>query len=216
MPLASRGAPHKKPLVQSRRRAEGAAALADELVLPVPPSGSEAAERAAEAEGARPLGGEAVPSVHHVVPRTPLLATTALLKDDVPLIPEEPSGPLVAVVNHDDGLGEDVRHALEAEGWRTVASKVITLEGDKVDLLKFLQDTDPDVVVFDVVQPFADHLATLRELRDAREARDRSFIVTTTDRTALAAHGLAKAVQFREPEDLVDLTRAVRDALAVR
>jgi CheY-like chemotaxis protein len=169
------------------------------------------------AEDSAPLRGDRAPDAHAVRPLEPAGADVITLGVGEPVIlPAAPSGPLVAVVNDDEALVEDVRRALEAEGLRTIGAQIATLQGDRVDLLGFLRETNPDVVVFDIVQPFAEHLATLKEVRGASEARDRPFIVTTTDRAALAARGLSSAVQFREPEDLVALARAVRDALATR
>jgi CheY-like chemotaxis protein len=107
--------------------------------------------------------------------------------------------------------------AFEAEGWRTAIGRVPMLPGGDLEVHAFLDENDADAVVFDVVQPFDDYLETLRAVRRARHGSDRPIVVTTTSKKALAKQGLTKAVELREPEDLPDVTDAVRVALeAVR
>jgi CheY-like chemotaxis protein len=123
------------------------------------------------------------------------------------------SGPLVAILNHDDELTRSVCEAFEAEGFRTVGGRIPAPPGGHEEVIAFLDEHDPDVVVFDLVQPYADYVETLRAVRRVSHSKPRVFVLTTTNRRALAKYGIAKAVELREPEDLADLTEAVRRAV---
>lgn len=201
-PLEGDVAPTGRDAMQMSPTGAGGVALAqgsdEEEHVPEPERAPESVERAPEPERV-----EAAPE-----PPSPPAAEV-----HAPEPEERPQGPIIAVLNHDDVLIETVCEAFEAEGWHAVGGKVPVEEGGYVDILKFLVDHDPDVVVFDIVQPFADYLETLKAVRRAPEAKHRKFIVTTTDRAALQARGVPSAVQFREPEDLERVTDAVRVAV---
>jgi hypothetical protein len=210
-PLDGDVAPTGRDAMQMSPTASGGVSLAD---------GSEPSDRLPlePGEPASPPPESGPVSIEPPAPEAGEAARAAVETAAEPTAPppeeeKRPAGPVIAVLNHDDVLIEDVCEALEAVGFHAVGGKVPVEEGGYVDILKFLVDHDPDVVVFDVVQPFADYLETLKAVRRAPEAKHRKFVVTTTDRAALQARGVPSAVQFREPEDLERVTDAVRAAV---
>ena len=94
--------------------------------------------------------------------------------------------PLVALVMHDAEIGRALAEQCGLNGWRTVLEHVAECDDDEEG-------------VADCV---------------SRESRpERTFVVTTTSKTALSKRGSLKAVELREPEHLHDVTDAVRVAL---
>lgn len=129
-------------------------------------------------------------------------------------VEDEPLAPIVAIVAHDDALIEDLIETVQAEGCRAIGSKLLGVHGEHVDVERFLNEVDPAVVIFDVVQPYADYLSMLRKLEALPESKNRRFIVTATDNVLLKKLGIKDAVPLREPEDIALVADAVESALS--
>ncbi|HVS03277.1 MAG TPA: hypothetical protein VMT16_10955 [Thermoanaerobaculia bacterium] len=93
----------------------------------------------------------------------------------------EKRAPLVGVV----GTGRDVRgllgDVLEDEGYETVCLAAERGELPVDQILVFVADHDPDVIVFDLASPFRDNWFALERLQRARVMRGRRLLVTTPD-----------------------------------
>ncbi len=121
--------------------------------------------------------------------------------------------PLVALVMHDAEIGRALAEQCGLNGWRTVLEHVAECEDDEEGVADCVSREAPSVIVYDIVQPFDDELARLRRLKRRLSRPERTFVVTTTSKTALSKRGSLKAVELREPEHLHDVTDAVRAAL---
>src|SRR2546428_7684140 len=85
------------------------------------------------------------------------------------------------------------------------------------DLVAFLEEHDPRVIVYDLPRPFERPWNFLRLLRQTDALRNRTWILTTTDKKALDAAGGASDVieiALGAPHDLGAVVKAVHHALA--
>jgi len=92
---------------------------------------------------------------------------------------------VVAVFNSSQDTVELLQVLLQREGWSTVAGHIDDLERGRLDLVRFVEQHRPAVVVSDVAMPYADNWAFLRLVRDSAALRDVPFVATTTNKPAL-------------------------------
>ena len=127
------------------------------------------------------------------------------------------SGPpaLIAVLNTSEEVVKLVREVLEAEGWRTVTTTLPDLGRREAEVLAFLDEHSPRVIVYDVAVPYEETWDLLQRLRAASAADDRRWVVTTTNKRALAELvGPVAAIEIvGKPFDLAEVGAAVRQAL---
>lgn len=97
------------------------------------------------------------------------------------------SRPLVAIFNSRVEVIEAVRSALENEGFVTVTARLAEIQNGTLDLIAFVAAHDPDVIVYDLPRPYESHWNFLRLLKETSSLKDRAWVVTTTDKTALLA-----------------------------
>src|SRR5256712_10048434 len=91
------------------------------------------------------------------------------------------------------------------------------IQDGTLDLVAFLEEHDPRVIVYDLPRPFERHWNFLRLLRQTDALRNRTWILTTTDKKALdPAVGASDVIEiaFGAPYDLGAVVKAVHHALA--
>jgi CheY-like chemotaxis protein len=121
----------------------------------------------------------------------------------------------VAIVNSSDDTVEMLRYTFEQAGFATVAAHVPDIKRGRLDLIAFVEQHDPAVLVYDVTIPYAENWNFLRLVRDAEALRGRPIVVTTTNKRALEEiAGPTDAIEIvgkpYEPQQIVE---AVRKAL---
>ena len=129
------------------------------------------------------------------------------------------SRPLIAIFNSRDEVIAAIRSALEAEGLATVTAHLAEIQNGTLDLVAFAEVHDPDVIVYDLPLPYERHWNFLRLMRETNSLKDRAWVVTTTDKTALlAAVGAASVVEIivGQPFGASDVVDAVHVALLTR
>jgi CheY-like chemotaxis protein len=139
--------------------------------------------------------------------------------DDAAAAPSPPPGAraVVAIFNSNDDIMSMLRTALEGEGFQTVAGHVVDIKRGHLDIIEFIQQHDPAVIVYDVVPPYEPNWNFLRLLRSSEFVKGRGFVVTTTNKAVL--EGIAEADDtsgvhelIGKPYDLAEITRAVHAA----
>jgi CheY-like chemotaxis protein len=110
-----------------------------------------------------------------------------------------------------------LRTALEAEGFQTVAGHVVDIKRGHLDVIDFVAQHDPRVIIYDVLPPYEANWTFLRLLRSSEALRHRRFVVTTANKAML--EGITDPADLAEiheligkPYDLAQITRAVRTA----
>lgn len=122
--------------------------------------------------------------------------------------------PVVAVLNSNDDMVELLRIALEQVGLVVVSAHVDAVRRGQVNLSEFVNEHQPDVIVYDVVPPYDSSWRFLQHLRDTT-MRDRRFVITSTNaRRAAELAGTAEDIHevIGKPYDIDRIVEAVRRA----
>ena len=134
-------------------------------------------------------------------------------------MPRPESPPLVAIFNSRDDVIEIIRASLEADGFATVTARLADIQSGTLDLVAFIDVHDPDVIVYDLPRPYESHWNFLRLMKDTMSLKDRSWVLTTTDKQALeAAVGASDVVEIivGQPYGAADVVEAVHGALETK
>jgi DNA-binding response OmpR family regulator len=122
----------------------------------------------------------------------------------------------VAILNTNEDIVTLLRALLESEGCKVVTAHIRHLKDGRVDLLDFVKEFDPAVVLYDVAPPYEENWRFLGLLRDTDALRGRRFVITTTNRAMLerlvgptGAHEI-----LGKPFDLDEVVRVVKAALS--
>src|SRR5436309_13400767 len=107
------------------------------------------------------------------------------------------TSPLVAIFNSRDEVIEAIRSALENDGFETVTARLAEIQNGTLDLVAFIKVHDPDVIVYELPRPYENHWNFLRLMKETTSLKDRTWVLTTTDKQALeAAVGASDVVEI--------------------
>lgn len=127
------------------------------------------------------------------------------------------SQPLVAIFNSCNEAIAAICAALERQGFATVSARLTDIQNGTLDLVAFIDEHDPDAVVYDLPRPYEQHWNFLRLMKETDSLKDRRWVLTTTDREALvAAVGATDVVEIiiGQPYGTEEVVAAVRFTLA--
>ena len=128
-----------------------------------------------------------------------------------------PAEPVVAIVNGNEDTVEMLRATLQQHGFTAIATAhVRDLKLGRVDLLAFLEQHDPKVLIYDITIPYEENWRFLQLLLTSAAMQGRRFVLTTTNKRALEGLvGEQSEVQeiVGKPYDLEQVVEAVRKAI---
>ena len=121
------------------------------------------------------------------------------------------SRPVVAVLNNIEDLVRMFAEILRGAGYDIVTAMLADARRGKQDLVAFLKESDPRVVIYDVSFPYAINWSQLEGLRDRGALLGRGVLVTTPNRRAM--QDLLKVSDVLEitgkPEEISELVERV-------
>src|SRR5688572_7874189 len=129
------------------------------------------------------------------------------------------SPPVVAILNSNDDVVELLRTLLEQAGFVTATGHIDDVRRGRLDLVNFVRQHDPKVIVYDLVPPYDRSWNYLYHLRDSEPLRGRPFVLTSVNADrAREVVGNAEMVYevVGKPFDLEAVTRAVKEASRAR
>ena len=124
----------------------------------------------------------------------------------------------MAVLNSNDDMVELLRLSLEQVGLVVVSAHVDAVKRGDVSLVDFVNEHEPDVVIYDVVPPYERSWRFLEHLRETT-LRNRRFVITSSNpRRAAELAGTAEDIYeiVGKPYDLDLIVDAVREASKAR
>jgi DNA-binding response OmpR family regulator len=89
--------------------------------------------------------------------------------------------PVAAIFNSNDDVVEMLRLALENAGFVVVSGHIDELKRGEQLLTDFVEEHDPDVVIYDLVPPYERSWRFLEHLRESPTLRNRPFVITSTN-----------------------------------
>jgi DNA-binding NarL/FixJ family response regulator len=118
----------------------------------------------------------------------------------------------VAIFNSRPDFIEALQVGLEAKGFSASAAHVADIQSGALDLLAFVHQHKPTLVVYDLPHPYESHWNFLRLLKDTHLLEKAIWVLATTDKRALeAAVGASGVIEiiFGEPYGVEDVVTAV-------
>lgn len=123
--------------------------------------------------------------------------------------------PVVAVVNTSQEITELLQAVFQVEGFKVVTTFTLDIKRGQVDFEQFIQEHQPDAILWDVAIPYEANWAVFQEIATSPFGQQCRFVLTTTNKRAL--HSLIGEVPVHEligkPFDLDEIIGAVRRAI---
>ncbi len=122
---------------------------------------------------------------------------------------------IIAIFNSNPEVIELIRASLQQAGMQAVMAHIDDLKRGRVDMIQFVEEHEPDVIVYDVAPPYDTNWTFLRLMRNSKVMHGRAFVVTTTNKRALEELiGPNDAVELLcKPYDLQQIVDACNAAL---
>jgi CheY-like chemotaxis protein len=127
--------------------------------------------------------------------------------------------PVVAILNSNDDLVELLRSLLEQAGFVTVTGHVDEVRRGELDLINFVKQHEPNVIVYDLVPPYDRSWKYLDLLRDSDPLRGRPFVLTSVNAERAAEVVGQSEMVYEVVGKITDLDRivaAVKEASKLR
>jgi CheY-like chemotaxis protein len=94
--------------------------------------------------------------------------------------------PAVAVINSNEDTVEMLRACLQQNGFTAVPTGHVTgIRNGRTDFLKFIEEHNPAVIVYDVSIPYEENWRFLHLLMSSEAMKGRKVVVTTTNKRVL-------------------------------
>ena len=89
--------------------------------------------------------------------------------------------PVIAVINSTPDIVEMLRVAFEHAGFVVVSTFTYLIRAGEVDLEAFIQQHQPQAIVYDIAPPYLSNWNLFRHLSQLPALRGRRFVITSTN-----------------------------------
>jgi DNA-binding response OmpR family regulator len=122
---------------------------------------------------------------------------------------------VVAIFNTNPEVLELLRQAMQTHGYAAVIAHIDDLKHGRIDMIQFVDEHQPDIIIYDVAPPYDTNWTFLRLMMSSHAMQGRTFVVTTTNKRVLEQLiGPSSVVELvGKPYDLEQIAAAVTAAL---
>jgi DNA-binding response OmpR family regulator len=122
---------------------------------------------------------------------------------------------VVAVINSSADTVEMLSLYLQQEGFEPVTAHIDEIKRGSLDFLRFVEEHDPHVIVYDVAPPYEQNWTYLNMLRRLDVMQGRAVVITTTHKENLERLvGPTGAIEIiGKPYDMQEVVTAVKRAV---
>jgi DNA-binding response OmpR family regulator len=129
-----------------------------------------------------------------------------------------PGKQVVLLVNASDDTLEMVQRMLDASGFNClIGCHFSDLKKGRIEFGRYLKETEPDVVIFDISPPYSENWEFFKTLRDNEAMKGRGLVLTTTNKQRLDEAVGQDSTAFEvvgKPYDLGQIEAAILAALS--
>jgi DNA-binding NarL/FixJ family response regulator len=131
------------------------------------------------------------------------------------LMPSSARPPVVAILNSNDDVVEMIRNLVEQAGFVSVHGHIDDVRRGRLDLVNFIQQHDPSVIVYDLVPPYDRSWNYLQTLRNTELMEGRQFVITSVNaaraREVVGSSDMVYEI-IGKPVDLDAIASAIKEA----
>ncbi len=133
-------------------------------------------------------------------------------KESNPMTSTPPEQNVVAVINSNEDIVESIRLILGDAGFITIGAHLVDFKKGRQDLVAFLQEHNPKVIVLDIAPPYEENWHFFQLLKNSQEVSGRHFVLTTTNKKILEGLvGKTPTIELvGKPFDLDEIVKAVQ------
>jgi DNA-binding response OmpR family regulator len=123
-----------------------------------------------------------------------------------------PEPNVVAIINSNEDVVEAIRLILGDAGFVTIGAHLVDFKKGRRDLVAFLLEHDPRVIVLDIAPPYEENWNFFQLMKNSQAARGRQFVLTTTNKKILEdLVGKTSTIELvGKPFDLDEIVKAVQ------
>lgn len=123
-----------------------------------------------------------------------------------------PESNIVAIINSNEDIVEAIRLILGDAGFVTVGAHLVDFKKGRQDLVAFLEEHNPSVIVLDIAPPYDENWNFFQLMKNTQAVKGRQFVLTTTNKKVLEdLVGETVSIELvGKPFDLDEIVKAVQ------